>query len=259
MALVPHGPKLLEAPNPLRNNASAGRRGLGQWASAMVPAPHGRKLLARTGPAFHPAAMTRISIAGPVMVALVATLLVGCGQQTTGQRPASPSTTLTPPSPSVSTSAPASTPPPAPPRTSSPARPPAAAALQDGRYAAYLTAINTTAGTITFDVVQFLTGAAADEAYRRDHPGDNNSEAPDGFYIVNANPLLRTLPVRRDAPVRIFWPRGSSSDTRILTLDQLPGYFASEHGDYGKYLWSNPFWLTVRGDVVTAMDEQYLP
>jgi len=185
----------------------------------------------------------------------LATLLVGCGQ-----RSASPSTTPAPTTSSVATTTIVTTP-----RTPPPSQPPtrapsttAAPALQDGRYPAFVIAIGPDARTVTFDLIQFLTGAQADEAYRRDHPG-GGSTAPDPFYIVNSNPLLRTLPVRADATVAVLAPPLSGTTLKTITLAQLPGFFASVSGNWGERLWPNPFWLTVRDKAIVGLQEQYLP
>lgn len=123
---------------------------------------------------------------------------------------------------------------------------------------AFLIAVDPKASTVKFDVVQFLTGAQADEAYRRDHPG-GDSAAPNGYYIVNANPLLRTLPVRAGAVVVVLVPPLGGTDTKTITLAELPGYFASMSGNWGTHLWPNPFWLTVRNGAIVALQEQFLP
>jgi hypothetical protein len=206
--------------------------------------------------------MINIRIVGPVALAISAALLVSCGQ-----RSASPSTTLTPTTPSVAATAPATTTPatttttlptPAQPPTRTPSTP-AASVLRDGRYPAYLIGVGPQARTVTFDVVQYLSGARADEAYRRAHPGGDPS-APDGFFILNTNPLLRTLPVRADAPVGVLLPPLSGTTTTMITRAELPGYLASKPGEWGQHhLWPNPFWLTVRSHVVVSLQEQYLP
>jgi hypothetical protein len=46
------------------------------------------------------------------------------------------------------------------------------AELEDGRHPAYVTAIDVAGGSVTVDVIQFLTGVAAVEAYAEDHPDD---------------------------------------------------------------------------------------
>lgn len=71
-------------------------------------------------------------------------------------------------------------------------------ALPDGRSAAYLTGLDTTSNTVTFDLIEFLTGEAARAEWKEEHP--ENPDGPDNDYmIVNNNKKLRTLPVAADA------------------------------------------------------------
>lgn len=126
--------------------------------------------------------------------------------------------------------------------------------LADGRHCAWLTGIGTR--TVTVDVVQWLTGAAADAAYQRDHPDVPGAEAPNGFYIRNANPRLRTLPVRGDAAVAVQQPGGG---LRSISFAELPAYLAGDPAPHAGRLWYAPFWVTVRGDRVISIVEQYLP
>lgn len=129
--------------------------------------------------------------------------------------------------------------------------------LADGRYPAFLTAIDVPGRTVTFDVIQWFSGAAAEEAYHQDHP-EMESGPPNGFYIRNQSPRLRTLPVRWRLPVEVIWlaPGAGSEPT---TFEALPAYFAGDAVTDDQYVWYDPFWLTVRGDRVESMTEQYLP
>jgi len=128
--------------------------------------------------------------------------------------------------------------------------------LGDGRYPAYLTAIDTRARTLTFDVIQYLTGDDAAKAWHRDHP-ESREGPPNGYYILNQNTRLRTAPVGSNVPVQVLWlGAGLGSDT--ITFDQLPGYFAKDPVN-DKYLWYDPFWLTVHAGRIEAIKEQYIP
>jgi hypothetical protein len=142
-----------------------------------------------------------------------------------------------------------------------PSEPPADAALPDGRHPVYLVDLDVAARTVTVDLIQFLTGAEADAAYRED-TGDPDG-APNGYHIRNVSPRLRTLPVTLDVAVtvvRLGSPTGAGS--LPWSLDQLPEHLAETppppEGPAGRLGW-NPFWLTVRDGTVVAIDEQYLP
>src|SRR5262245_65549353 len=48
--------------------------------------------------------------------------------------------------------------------------PGASPVLADGRSAAYLTGLDTTHNTVTFDLIEFLTGDAAKAQWKKEHP-----------------------------------------------------------------------------------------
>ncbi|MGH9268312.1 MAG: hypothetical protein ACRD0D_09055, partial [Acidimicrobiales bacterium] len=94
--------------------------------------------------------------------------------------------------------------------------------LADGRYAAYLVEAEVASHTLTFDVIQFLTGEAAAEAYRQDHPDDPEGP-PNDYYIVNDDPGLRTEPVSKDVRVRLVrLGEDSDADLDPGTFEVLP-------------------------------------
>jgi hypothetical protein len=126
-----------------------------------------------------------------------------------------------------------------------------AAALTDGRYPAHLTAVNATDRTITFDVVQFLTGDAATKAAQEDGA---EAPPPNDYYIRNTNPALRTMPIPMDATIKVNTleaeTSGDSTKDVTVTLERLATY---DHlADY-------TFWLTVKDGVISAVEEQFVP
>jgi hypothetical protein len=188
-----------------------------------------------------------------VTVAVVAALLVGCAHR---ERAADP---ITAPAPPPSTTSSVLVPPPvtAHPPTGSHPHSSAPHLLADGRHAGYVTAIDGSARTITVDVIQFLTGDAANEAFHQDHP-EVGGNVPNGYYIRNVNTRLRTLPVRQNATVHVVW-RDGDAGTEPITFDELPGYFADDLNPDDGRLWYDPFWLTVHDDRVESIVEQYIP
>lgn len=132
------------------------------------------------------------------------------------------------------------------------------ALLEDGRHPAYLHAIDVDGRTITVDVIQFLTGQAAVEAYQADHPDDPDGP-PNDYYILNVNPRLRTLPVAVDVTVELVrLHENGDADLDPATWEELPSYLALTPPDDARLSW-NPHWLTVRDGQVIALEEQYLP
>jgi hypothetical protein len=138
---------------------------------------------------------------------------------------------------------------------------PAELPIEDGRHAAFLTDLDLGARTLTFDVIQFLTGQAAIDAYREDHPEDPEGDPDNDYYIRNVNPRLRTLPVASDVEVEVV-RLGSPSGAGLVawSWDDLPGHLAETSADdgSGRLSWS-PWWLTVDDAEIVALTEQYIP
>jgi hypothetical protein len=124
--------------------------------------------------------------------------------------------------------------------------------LADGRHPIYLQAVDAGRRTVTFDLIQFLTGDAATRAAAED---GEESPPPNDYYIRNVNPKLRTLPVRADASITVNTLAieangGAIKDTRV-TLAKLASWFPTK----GRPM----FWITVEHGRVTKLAEQYLP
>jgi hypothetical protein len=94
----------------------------------------------------------------------------------------------------------------------------ASAKLADGTYPTYLTGVNASARTLEADIVQFFEGQKAVEAAAQ----YNNSNADIGdsdYYIRNANPRLRTVPVDPDALFDLFITNdGIAKEVRLPEL-----------------------------------------
>lgn len=208
--------------------------------------------------------MKGIKLATVVAVTAAAALVGGCGRAEPGA--GEPATT----SPSVTQSAPTSQMPrmprmpgtthPRPHHTSAPHTPAPhrAPVLANGRHCVWLTGLHRGARTLTFDVIQWLTGEEVDEAFHREHPEAPDAHAPNGFYVVNQNPRLRTLPVEHDATVSLLVPaHGAVHQT--IPFAALPRYLSHDLDPNDRKLWYNPFWLTVRNDRIVAVVEQYTP
>ena len=191
-----------------------------------------------------------------VLVAVIAVVATrgddGDETATTGGSTTEFSTTTEAP---TANEAPAATAAPAP--TTAPAPSPGAdggAALEDGRHAVRITNVDVSGRTVEFDVIQFLTGDEATAAYREDHPEDPNGFPENDYYIVNDNPRLRTLPVADDVTVTVLAtgePEPTANSPHPIAFAELPGYIAQ----FG----AGPFWLTVNGGNLVAVEQQYVP
>ncbi|HEX2148906.1 MAG TPA: hypothetical protein VHI31_01840 [Actinomycetota bacterium] len=124
--------------------------------------------------------------------------------------------------------------------------------LVDGRHPAYLTSLSISDRRATIDVIQFLTGKEALDAFRRDNPGE--ADLPNDYYIVNANKQLRSGTLAPEAGVKLVnLAQDSNADLNDATLEELDAYLKTVDR------LMVPFWLTVAGGKITAIEEQYLP
>lgn len=129
--------------------------------------------------------------------------------------------------------------------------------LADGRHPVFVSGIDVAGRTLTFDLLQFLTGAEAVAAYQAE-TGETDTP-PNDYWIVNENTKLRTAPVSASVSVQLVrLADDSDADLDPGTWDELPTYFAAMPGDEG-HLAANPYWLTISGGQVTAIEEQYIP
>lgn len=143
-----------------------------------------------------------------------------------------------------------------PPAASSPAPAETAPVLADGRHAVYLTGLDLSKRTVSFDKIDFLTGEDAKKEWKKQNPTSTDDTPPNDYLIVNNNPLLRTLPIAKDVTVGI----ADLTDGLVMkktTLAALPAHLAPMKTP--TQLSGNPFWLTVQAGRVTGIAEQYVP
>ncbi|MBB4753444.1 hypothetical protein [Actinoplanes lobatus] len=130
--------------------------------------------------------------------------------------------------------------------------------LEDGRHPVYLTKV--AAGTVTFDLIEFLTGDKAKARWKKEHP--ENPDGPDNDYmIVNENPKLRTLPVAADADCQALETLGGVDMTTVPCKD-LAAFLKKQNEDLDvspPHIAVLPFWLTVEDGTVVRFEEQFLP
>jgi hypothetical protein len=136
----------------------------------------------------------------------------------------------------------------------------AAPVLPDGRHPVYLTGLDVAGRTVTFDLIQFLTGEEAKKAWVAMHP-DEPDGPPNDYFIVNQNPRLRTMGIADPVAVVVVDMSGGGVGGKTISLTALPAHLAEfapvEAGD--KRLSYNPYWLTVEHNKVTRIEEQFLP
>jgi hypothetical protein len=129
----------------------------------------------------------------------------------------------------------------------------AADTLEDGRHPVRIVAVSDGDKTVRFDLIQFLTGEAANKAAAED---GEESPPPNDYYIRNVNPKLRTLAIAPSATVTVnvlaAGDTGSSVKDTKITLAKLAGYPRDRVRDA-------VFWLTVSHGKVTRIEEQFVP
>lgn len=175
---------------------------------------------------------------GPIsLVLLVLTLLSACSDD--DKRPASVDTTRTTNVEQHSI----------PPPTDIARIPRRGEPLADGAHCVYLKDVDSSATTLTVDVIQWLSGDEADAAYAEER-GDT-SGAPNDYFIRNTSTELRTLPLASPEVV-VAWDEHGPRQRKI-GLSDLPTYLDVRRDP-------NPtFWITVDGGRVVRLYEQYRP
>jgi hypothetical protein len=127
--------------------------------------------------------------------------------------------------------------------------------LEDGYHFVYVkTATRSENGKtkVRFDLAYFYTGAKAVAA-----AADHGDEVVDGYYIVNDNPRLRTLPLADNAEVE-YIPESNCCELQPGNPDAwVEAVLATNPTDYAGT--NVPWWFTVEGGEITRIEQQYLP
>lgn len=173
-------------------------------------------------------------------VALTAASLVvtGCHNDPAGPAPATPTVSASAPAPTAAPGGGAQAP------SSGAATTGTQPGIADGRWPAYVTAVGR--GTLTMDLVEFLTGDRAAREWRKRHPGSPDRTPPNDYLIVNDNPRERTLPIAPHLSVKVV--DGGPPASREVGVAGLR-----------TRLRDTLFWLTVDHGTVVLVRQQFLP
>jgi hypothetical protein len=130
--------------------------------------------------------------------------------------------------------------------------------IEDGKHFGFIRSAATPSWVIEFDEAEFLTGAEAAAA-----AAAAGEEAFD-YYIKNDATTFLTLPVADGVTVTHVSCAGGGCKEGIA--GDYASFAASFVGDPSKYTLEDPYrgsasqyWVTTKGSLVTAIDEQYLP
>jgi hypothetical protein len=120
---------------------------------------------------------------------------------------------------------------------------------QSGEIAAYISAVDVEAHTITVNYIEFLTGDAANAAYQEDT--GSTEPVPDDYYIRDTAQEDVPVDVADDVEVTII------ESTDAGAVSNAAATFADvEAASNGG---ATPFWLTFADGKVTAINAQYVP
>jgi hypothetical protein len=127
--------------------------------------------------------------------------------------------------------------------------------LEDGRHFVFVeNASRRGDGSIRirFDLAYFYRGARAEQ-----EAAERGDEVVSGYYIVNDNTRLRTLPVADDVEVE-YIPADSCCELQPGNIDAwLEAVLETNPTDYAGT--NVQWWFTVEGGEITMIEQQYLP
>lgn len=136
------------------------------------------------------------------------------------------------------------------------------------RQIAYVQDVDAASRTVVADYVEFLTGDDAASAARADGAISDDEELPNGFYLRNRNPRLRTLPLGDPAWIVLqacHPDNGPCVVEESVDIDAWIGFLADPESAPARHSWhwygygTAPYWLTIQDGVVVHVSEQYLP
>lgn len=127
--------------------------------------------------------------------------------------------------------------------------------LEDGRHFVYVkSAAQRENGStrIRFDLAYFYRGERAER-----EAAERGDEVVSGYYIVNDNPRLRTLPLADEVEVE-YIPASRCCELQAGNLDAwIEAVLEANPTDYPGT--NAPWWFTVEGGRITRIEQQYLP
>jgi len=133
---------------------------------------------------------------------------------------------------------------------------------------AYLQDVDLIERTLVVDEVEFLTGNEATSAALEDGFISAEEGLPDGFYIRNQGPEVRTLTLGDPGVVTLqacFPDPGPCVAEQAVDLDTWAELLAAPESAADRLGWNwygdgqLPYWFTLQDGVVVEIQEQYLP
>jgi hypothetical protein len=114
----------------------------------------------------------------------------------------------------------------------------------------FVVSVDLSAHKITVDPMAFLTGQAAKDAYKADHPGAKEGP-PNDYYIKNTTKDHLTLPLAAKAVVKLVDVGGTNHTSPVkVPQSKLVGYPS---------LTIRPFVVTGLNGTITGVTETFVP
>ncbi len=132
-------------------------------------------------------------------------------------------------------------------------------ALNEGRNFGYIKSFDTGGRTLSFDLAEFLTGEAADQAAAQDGQIEPGGHVDNDYYVRNANKKLRTVPYATGVKIRVVnW--ADCCDLIDGEPEPFAAGFQSGADNTGEYHGpTSGYWLTISAGTITLIEEQYVP
>jgi hypothetical protein len=128
---------------------------------------------------------------------------------------------------------------------------------------AYITEMYSKQGKtyIVADCIQWYEGADADRVFKEREPDSGLPGTPDGYYIVNDNPKLRTIAVKDDAEVlmQVYNRTGKIDETNVVWNEAITLSKWSQIYSEDKLLAEYPYHLTIKNGEIVKIIQQYIP
>jgi hypothetical protein len=122
----------------------------------------------------------------------------------------------------------------------------------EGTYAVQAVAYDAATGDVTFNVVQWLSGEDAVEAWQQANPDDPEGP-PNDYLIVDENDRLRTAPL--DAQAAVLLTHLATDSTPSVEPEPIDGLAAYLDGQPA----GTTYWVTFADDEITTLCEAYRP
>ncbi len=137
--------------------------------------------------------------------------------------------------------------------------------IQDGsnveRKICYIQNIFTETGTrfVTIDIIEWLQGGEAVNAYKKDHP-ESTAPLPDGYYIRDRVVRWDTLAIVDTAQFMMqTYSHDSDGNFRRnerINFDQIARLLSETKQDQYRHI---PFWIVISQGRILSIAEQYIP